>query len=246
MIQQKFIAIGGGSGLNKKVSSKINQRIIELSGKPHPSILFIPTASRDDADYTERFIDYFEHRGAQVDVLYLCKIKPTYVQMQEKFDRADIIYVGGGNTLFMMNLLRKLEVDKLLQQAWHAGKLLCGVSAGSICWFDAGNSDSRKDNNPDADYIKVTALGFMNAMNCPHYDSEEGRKASFKKMLQKYRGVGVALEDHAALEVVGTTYTIITSNDTAQGYKVYWKDGLFYEEPLTQKPNQLLDNLLAK
>lgn len=244
-MQQKFMAIGGSS-LNKDAISKIDQRIIEMSGKKNPVILFIPTASRDDVRYVDRFTDYYQFLGAHVDVLYLYTEKPTAEQIQEKIDRADIIYVGGGNTLRMMNLWRKLGVDTLLQQAWKSGKVLCGTSAGSICWFTSGNSDSRKDNNPAADYINVTALGFIDAMNCPHYDSESDRKASFKKMLKKYNDVGIALDDYAALEIIGDTYRVITSSDIAQGYKLYWKDGIFYEQVLDTTNYQLLACLLSK
>jgi len=246
MIQQKIIAIGGGSGLNKESISKINHRIIEISGKQNPSILFIPTATRDDEKYIQKFTDYFQYLGAHVSVLYLYKEKPTAEQIKEKIDYVDIIYVGGGNTLRMMNLFRKLGVDKLLKQAWESGKVLCGVSAGSICWFNSGNSDSRKDNNPHADYINVTALGFLDAMNCPHYDSESNRKTSFTKMLKKYPGVGIALDDSAAIEVIGDTYKIITSIDSAQAYKVYWKNGTFYQEVLDQKNYNSLVSLLSK
>ena len=88
---------------------------------------------------------------------------------------ADIIYVGGGNILKMMTLWRKLKVDELLNEARAKGIILCGISAGSICWFNYGNSDSRKFKNPNADYIKVTGLGFINAIHCPHYDTESKR-----------------------------------------------------------------------
>ena len=245
MTQQKFMAIGG-ERLNKELVSKIDQRIIVMSGKQHPKILFIPTASRDNVGYVKKFTDYFQFLGAHVDTLCLYAEKLTLDQIKEKIAVADIIYVGGGNTLRMMNLWRKLGVDKLLQAAWQTGKVLCGTSAGSICWFKAGNSDSRKDNNPAADYIQVTALGFIDAMNCPHYDSESDRKASLKKMLKKYSGVGIALDDFAALEVVGDTYKIVTSSDRAQGYKVFWKDGNFHEQVLDTIEYRSLADLLLK
>lgn len=244
-MQQTFIAIGGES-LNKNLISKIDQRIIELSGKENPKILFIPTASRDDARYVQKFTDYFQFLGAHVDVLYLYQEKPILAQIKEKISGADVVYVGGGNTLRMMNLWRKLGVDTLLHQALQSGKVLCGTSAGSICWFKHGNSDSRKDNNPAADYIKVTALGFLDAMNCPHYDSESDRKASFKKMLKKYPGVGIACDDFAALEVIGDQYKIVTSTDKAQGYKVYWKDDVFYEQVLDTMNYRSLADLFSK
>jgi len=185
--------------------------------------------------------------GATVNVLALYAQQLSFEHMQAKFIHADIVYVGGGNTLRMMNLWRRCGVDKLLQQAWQQGKVLCGSSAGSICWFKHGNSDSRKDNNPDAPYIRVTALGFLDALHCPHYDSEFDRKESLKNMLKKYSGVAIALDDYAALEIIGNEYKIVTSSDTAQAYKVYWKGNRFYEELLMNKDNyQQLSNLLSK
>ena len=244
-MQQKFMIIGGAS-LKKDAISNFDQRIVELSGKQNPKILFIPTASKDDAGYVQRFTDYFTHLGGQVDLLLLYTKKLTLNAMQAKFEAADIIYVGGGNTLRMMNLWRKLGVDTLLKQAWQQGKVLCGSSAGSICWFNSGNSDSRKDNNPDAPYINVTALGFLDALHCPHYDSESARKASLKNMMQKHPGVAIALDDFAALEVIGDQCKIITARDKAQGYKVFWKNGLFYEELLEKETIRSLSDLLRK
>ena len=245
-MQQKFMAIGGAS-LKKDAISKIDQRIIELSGKVNPSVLFIPTASKDDARYIQRFTEYFQHLGASVDVLSLYAEKLTTDQIQRKFAATDIMYVGGGNTLRMMNLWKKLGIHTLLHQAWQKGKVMCGTSAGSICWFNHGNSDSRKDNNPDADYIKVTALGFIDAMHCPHYDSESARKAPLKKMMKTYSGVAIALEDYAALEVVGDQYKIVTGIDKAQAYKVYWKHGQFHEELLEKSDSyRPLSDLLSK
>ncbi len=237
----------GGASLKKDAVANFDQRIIALSSKQHPEILFIPTASKDDAGYVQRFTDYFTHLGGQIDTLLLYGKKLTFDAIQAKFEAADIIYVGGGNTLRMMNLWRRLGVDKLLKQAHIAGKVLCGSSAGSICWFASGNSDSRKDNNPEAPYINVTALGFLDALHCPHYDSESARKASLKKMMCKHSGVAIALDDYAALEIIGNEYRIVAALDQAQAYKVYWKDGIFYEKLLEKEVGyRLLSDLLKK
>lgn len=233
---QKIIAIGGHS-LRRGRDCSISQRIVKLSGKISPHILFIPTASRDDQAYIAKFIDHYTHFKASVDLLCLYSTQLTVSEMQQKIDQADVVYVGGGNTLRMMNLWRKVGLDKLLKQACKHGKVLVGSSAGSICWFESGNSDSRKNNNPDADYINVRALGCIPAMHCPHYDSESDRKISLKKMVKKYSGVAIALDDHAAIEIIGDTYKIITAQDSAQGYKVYWKNNIFYEDTI-EKSNE--------
>ena len=97
---------------------------------------------------------------------------------------SDIIYVGGGNTLKMMTIWRKLGVDVLLKQALEKNIVLCGLSAGSICWFNNGNSDSRKFISNSDKLIKVTGLGFINATHCPHYDSEPNRHKDLKRIMQ--------------------------------------------------------------
>lgn len=245
-MKQKIVAIGDGD-FTKYQTLSIDKEIVTFSGKQQPKMLFIPTASSDNAQYTQKILKHYQNLGCIVDSLPLCKQQINPNDLSSKILSADIIYVGGGNTLKMMTLWRRLGVDKLLEQARKQRTVLCGVSAGSICWFNFGNSDSRKDKNPQADYIKVTALGFIDAFHCPHYDSESDRKASLKKMMKKHSGVAIALEDCAALQVFGDTYRIITSNDTARAYKVYWKNGLFFEEAIViNNIFEKLDDLLIK
>jgi dipeptidase E len=231
MNNQKIIAIGGGNFKAGKTAA-IDHEILRSTGKAKPHMVFIPTASRDDELYCVSMTEHFTGLGCTVESLLLIKEKPSYQVIKDTLESADIIYVGGGNTLRMMNLWRKLGVDTLLADARLRGVVLCGVSAGSICWFDHGNSDSRKDNNPAAEYIKVTALRFIPALNCPHYDSESDRQQSLKKMTRRYPGVAIALTDCAALQVVGDTYRVIISQPHARAYKVYWNDREFYEHEI--------------
>jgi len=225
---QKIIAIGGGD-IRKQATLLIDQEIVRISGKLNPKLLFIPTASLDDVGYVASITSYFHKLGCVVETLCLISQNPSITEIKTKILNADIIYVGGGNTLRMMTLWRKLGFDKLLHQARAQGKVLCGVSAGSICWFSHGNSDSRKFKNPEADYIKVTGLGLIPALHCPHYDSESARKESLKKMLKNYPGVAIALEDCTALQVLDDQYRILVSKSGAKAYQIYWRDGQFYE-----------------
>ena len=236
-MKQKIVAIGGGDFKTYKTLS-IDKEIVKLSGKTNPKLLFIPTASSDSLAYINAITSHFENLNCSVDTLALISQKISSHEIKDKILGSDIIYVGGGNTLKMMTLWRKLGVDKALDQARKKGTVLCGLSAGSICWFNYGNSDSRKFKNPNADYIKVTALGFIDALHCPHYDTESERKMSLKKMMKKHSGVAIAIEDCAALQVVGDEYRILTSNDTAKAYKIYWHNGNFYEEEI-KKIDQL-------
>ena len=244
----KIIAIGGGGFGSQFNTTLINKEIIKLTGKLNPKLLFIPTASSDSQEYVKSIQNHFgDILSCSIDILYLIKEKPDLHEIANKIFNSDIIYVGGGNTLMMMNLWRKLGVDKLLHEAHMANKVMCGVSAGSICWFNFGNSDSRKFKNPQADFIKVTGLGFIDALHCPHYDSENERKESLKKMMRKNSGVAIAIDDCCAIQVIDDKFKIISSKPGANAYKIYWKKGKFYHELIEQKEEFLdIKNLINK
>jgi dipeptidase E len=230
----KIIAIGGGE-IGKPGSSiqttKIDKEIIKLSGKKNPKLLFIPTASSDAEGYYETVKKYFGHKlGCKVDVLYLIKEKINRRKIEEKILNSDIVYVGGGNTLKLMNIWRKQGVDKILKKAANEGVVLSGLSAGSICWFNYGNSDSRKFTSHSSNLIRVSGLGLINALNCPHYDIEKSRQSSLKKMMKRTAGVAIALDNCCALEVIDDKYRIISSKESANAYKIYWKAGVFKKE----------------
>lgn len=175
---------------------KIDRKILGLTGKKKPKALFIPTASDDSEGYTKAWKKIYEGKLAcTVDVLCLIAKKPTRAVIAAKIRSADIIYVGGGNTLMMMNLWRRLGVDKLLREAYERGAVCCGVSAGSICWFEYGVSDSRQFKNPKShEYIRVKGLGFLKGLHCPHYDPIPSRKnwrlKGAEKILKKYGAHG--------------------------------------------------------
>lgn len=242
----KIIAIGGGD-FRKNLTLSIDREIVKFASSKKPKLLFIPTASSDHEAYSQGIKRHFSSLGCSVDFLFLIREKPTLDVIENKIMSADIIYVGGGNTLKMMNLWRRLGVDRLLAQACNMGKVMCGLSAGSICWFNYGNSDSRKFKNPNAEYIRVKALGFVPAFNCPHYDTEPERKNSLKKMMKKSTHVAIAIDDCAAIQIYDDKYKVLSTKDSANCYKVFWHKGQFYEK-IIPKIDQfiLLDNLLQK
>lgn len=229
---KKIIAIGGGE-IGRRETAEIDRQIIKLSGKKRPKFLFMPTASLDNGGYIRTVNDYFGKRlGCLVDVLYLVNRKVSRREIKDKILKADIIYVGGGNTLKMMIIWRRLGVDKFLKEAYKKGIVLSGLSAGAACWFKYCLSDSRKFSNRNAPYIKVKGLGFINGLVCPHYDSEPDRKSALKKMMEKEKMFAVALDDCAALEAIDNKFRILTSKKKANGYKVYWRAGKYYEEKM--------------
>jgi len=247
----KIVAIGGGEigrpGYPVE-TTRIDKEIIALSGKKKPKVLFIPTASGDSEGYTEVFNKHFGKRlGCKTDVLYLIKEKPTKKQIRDKILNSDIVYVGGGNTAKMIKVWRKTGADKILQEADRKGIVLSGLSAGSICCFKYGLSDSRRFKNPKAKLIKVSGLNLISALHCPHYDFEPHRKEDLKQMMKSTSGVAIAIDNCCAIEIVDDQYRIISSKREAKAYKVYWKRGKFYQEGIQQyKEYKSLSDLLIK
>lgn len=230
----------------KKYSSN-RQRNYFFSNKKNPKFLFIPTASSDAEGYFLGIKEYFSNLGCLVDVLYLIKEKPTKKEIEDKILGSDIIYVGGGNTLKMMTLWRKLGIDILLQKALQRDIVLCWISAGSICWFKYGNSDSRKFTSDSDQLIKVTGLWFIKALHCPHYDSEPHRQKDLEKMMKNNSLVAIAIEDNCAIQIENKNYRIITSTPNAKAYKIYWKNKEYFKKEIEKNDKFIpLENLLNK
>ena len=233
--KRKIVAIGGGEIIRDGIMGEtrpIDKEIIRLSGKLSPKLLFIPTASHDSAGYCNNILAYYgTELGCSVDFLLLYS-NPDPATLREQIMSADIIYVGGGNTYAMMKRWRALGVDEMLAEAAANGTVMSGLSAGAICWFRYGASDSRKLSNPDASMIKVSGLGWIDAVMCPHYDSEEHRDDYLKELMQKTPGFAIAVDDCCAIEIIGDEYRIISSKESANAYRIYWKKGEYFKELL--------------
>ncbi len=251
MKTKKIVAMGGGEigrpGFPVE-TTKIDKEILALTGKKNPKLLFIPTASSDSEMYCETVKKHFgKTLGCKIDILFLITKNPSKAEIEKMILGSDIIYVGGGNTFRMMKIWRKRGVDKILVKAYQKGIVLSGLSAGAICWFRWGNSDSRRMVNPSADLIKVRGLKFINALFCPHYDFEKDRKPELKKMMKKTSGISIAIDDCCAIEIIDDKYRIICSKESAKAYKVYWKANKYYEEVIKkEKTFRDLSALLKK
>ena len=242
---RKIVAIGGGE-LSMLETADIDKRIIELTGKTRPKALFIPTASGDAAGYIDTFkACYGKEFGCQTRTLNLIQDPPTFEEMSALVLDSDLIYVGGGNTYRMMKIWRRLGLDAVLAEAASRGIVLSGLSAGAICWFKYGHSDSRSfSSNPEWNYIRVSGLGFINAIYCPHYHFEK-REDAFLQMITKRGGIGIACDNNAAIEIVGNHYGVLTSAPNAKAYKLFKRNGqvIVAELPQDSESTPLADLL---
>lgn len=251
MLTRHIISIGGGriraTGKRPPQTTAIDEAIVQATGKRRPRALFIPTASLDDEEYRDAFVEqYGQLLGCRVDQLLLYRDRPSWKALRERILNADLIYVGGGNTLRMMKLWRQLGVVRYLNQARKQGCVQAGLSAGAICWFRFGNSDSRSYSSPgDATLIRVTGLDYVDATCCPHYDAEKNREPGLRHMMTRTAGVAVALDNCAAIEIKNDQYRILTSKRGARAYRVYWSAGVYYKERL-KRGWQLLTELTDK
>ncbi len=239
-MQRAIVAIGGGE-IRTRGTTPIDREIIRLTKKKHPNLLFIPTASSDSERYWKHVQEYFGgFLKCKTDVLFLIAEQISTKQIRRKIRWADIIYVGGGNTLQMMRVWRRVGVDKLLKSAYDKGTVLSGISSGAICWFDSGHSDSMSFTNPkNWKYINVKGLGLIRGIHCPHYNSRTrgvARRKDFRGMIRKTGGMGIAIENNCALLFIdGRFYRLIKSKEYARAYRLFKTGGQIVTEQIPEE-----------
>jgi dipeptidase E len=194
--QKQIVAMGGGGWGMEPENPLLDQYIYDLSAKAEPKICFIPTASGDSEEYIARFYQHFVPKPAHLSHLSL--FKPTTADLESLILAQDIIYVGGGNTKNLIALWKEWHLDSILRQAWEQGIILCGLSAGSICWFEQGVTDSIP-----GDRTVLTCLGFLPGSNCPHYNIEAYQKGYSRLLSEELIRDGYATEDGVALHFIG-------------------------------------------
>lgn len=217
-----IVAIGGGE-IAKNETYEIDKFIVASAQKEKPNFLFVPTASNDAESYVHTINALYESLGCRTDTLYLCHNDVDIDAVNAKIERADIIYVGGGNTAYMMEVWKKYCVDTALLRAYNSGKILSGLSAGSICWFIAGHSDSEfidEIENPKHKWVK--GLGIIPYLHCPHYDEPE--RAGFDAFYSGQITDAIAIENQVAVVWANGEFHLIKSNPTKNAYRMSWSD----------------------
>lgn len=224
----KIIALGGGEigrpGYPVETTA-IDKEIIRLSGRKRPRLLFLPTASGDSASYAAVVTAHFGGRlGCSVETGYILGKDTNITTVRQLIKKADIIYVGGGNTLRMMTAWRRTGLDKDLIKAAQAGKVLAGISAGAICWFRYGDSDSRRFTSGIEKHIRVRGLGLIPLLFSPHHDVEKSRPAELKRLMRHTPGIiGLGMDNCAAIEIIGKKYRIVCTRPRASAVRAVWQ-----------------------
>ena len=201
------ILASGGSSLG----GPFDDLVLELGG---PRLCFVPTASSAPEARLISFYDSFARRAEPSHVLF----NPwPREDLRDHILQQDAIYVSGGSTANMLAVWRVHGFDVLLREAWDRGTLLCGSSAGMICWFEAGVTDSFGHGLA----AMHDRLGFLPGSACPHYDSEERRRFVYRELVDSGFPSGYAADDDAALHFVGTELReAVCVREGAQAYRV--------------------------
>ncbi|MFJ5714279.1 Type 1 glutamine amidotransferase-like domain-containing protein [Neobacillus sp. NPDC093127] len=226
---RQIIALGGGGFSMEPENPLLDNYVLKQANKPVPSICFLPTASGDAENYITRFYQAFENLDSSPSHLSL--FKPPTRDLEDFILTKDIIYVGGGNTTNLLILWREWGLDKILKIAWEQGVVLAGISAGSICWFEEGVTDSYGDK-----LEPIKALGFLKGSNCPHYDGESERRPSYHKLIQDGRiQPGIAADDGVAVHFIDQKMTrVVSSRPNAKAYHVSFENEVIEKELKTE------------
>lgn len=225
--------MGGGGFTTEPNNPLLDDFVLSRARRSPARVCFVPTASADSYSYVARFYRAFSGRCLPTDLTLfdppsLPRRPPATADLPAFVAEQDVFYVGGGNTANLLALWRAHGIDRLLRDAWHAGAILSGVSAGMICWFEASVTDSYGGLAPLPD-----GLGLLSGSACPHYDGEAERRPTFHRALLGGLPGGFAADDGVALHFVGGELTeAVSSRPHARAYRVEVRDGRVSEEVL--------------
>jgi dipeptidase E len=222
---RQIIALGGGGFSMEPDNSLLDTYVLKQSNNHNPKICFIPTASGDSENYISRFYSFFQDQKCKPSHLSL--FKPLTKDLEDFILDKDIIYVGGGNTKNLLALWKDWSLNIILEKAWNQGVILAGISAGSICWFDEGVTDSFGDG-----LEPIKCLGFLKGSNCPHYDGELERRPAYHKFIHSGKiQAGIATDDGVAIHFIEQEISItVSSRPKAKAYKVFMDDRIIEQE----------------
>lgn len=232
---QRIIAIGGGE-LKERTTLKIDEYISNLAkaraGDRRANALFIPTASHDFMPYYNTFHKVYTGMfDIKTDVALTVFKEPDLERLKGKFEKADVIYVGGGDTVFMMQSWKQSGLLDLIKDAYDRGVIIAGLSAGAICWFTDIYTDSAHVNSEQQEkYVMFKGLGWKKGVISPHYNT---RMLDFDKIVCYNYESALGIEDNCAIviengEIVGS----ISSGGKA--WRIKTKDGKIEKEEIAE------------
>jgi peptidase E len=193
----------------------LDDYVLSLTGRERPRVCFLPTASGDADHYIVRFYRAFGSTRCEPSHVSLFRRDGGAPDIHQHVLSSDLVYVGGGSVISLLGAWRAHGLDTTLRLAWEQGTVMCGVSAGSLCWFDSALSAFH-----GAPQL-VEGLGLLPHSNCVHFDCERDREGAFRRHLLDGMCAGYAAEDGSALHFAGEKLTgVVTSRPKAKAYRM--------------------------
>lgn len=210
---RQVVAFGGGGFSQESGNPLLDDYVLGLTGMAGPRVCFLPTASGDADHYIVRFYNAFRDR-ARPSHISLFRRERGVPDIRSHLLAQDLIYVGGGSLVSLLGVWRAHGIDSILRDAYEAGVILCGLSAGSLCWFAEALSGYHGETK------RVAGLGFLRHSNAVHYGDGDRRGAFYRHLLDGMPA-GYAAEDGAALRFVGDELVeVVASRPEARAYKL--------------------------
>jgi len=212
-VKQQIVGLGGGGDSDEQTRALL-RHVLGLTGKERPSVLGVTAAVGDSSEGIVRFYELQRGLGELTHVRFF-PYPPD--DLRELVLAQDAISVSGGNTANMLAVWRVHGFDAILREAWEAGVLLFGASAGMLCWFEAAVTDSF---GPELAGLR-DGLGFLAGSACPHYDGEERRRPRYRELVDAGFPEGIAADDGVALHYVGRElHEVVSCRPGAAAYRV--------------------------
>jgi dipeptidase E len=217
---RQIVSLGGGGFSMEAGNPLLDEFVLDLTGKQRPKVCFLPSASGDADHYIVRFYRHFGADRCQPSHLSLFRRERAPAEPREHLLDQDLIYVGGGSVTSLIGVWRAHAIDEILRECWDRGVVLCGLSAGSLCWFTEGVSTFH---GPPQ---RTEGLGLLPWSNTVHYSSEPERRKALFGWLREGMAPAYAADDGAALHFVDEQVAqVVASRPGARAYRVELRHG---------------------
>ena len=233
----KLVLIGGGNTVRDDLEKpynldEIDNQIVKLANKKYPRFLYLGFNIRADY-YFSHLKKTFMEKGCQCEYLRFSEFDNAKT-VENKFKRADIIFLPGGNTLEYMKKIRKYNIGDYIKSSAERGVVIAGISAGAIMCCEYGCSDSIKSDAVPRRYMKVMGLGLVNGLVAPHFSNSD-RIYDLPRMLKRCnRTMAFGIDECASLIVVGDEYSVVKSSDNAKVFKCYYKNNDYISQEIKE------------
>jgi dipeptidase E len=215
MALRQIVAFGGGGFSMESGNPLLDDYVLRLTKAERPRVCFLPSASGDADHYIVRFYRAFSAHRCEPSHISLFRREQGPSDLRRHLLSQDLIYVGGGSVVSLLGVWRAHGIDSILREAWESGVVLCGLSAGSLCWFEEAVTGFHGEAK------RLRGLGLLPFSNCVHYERGAKRGQAYHRFLREGMCGGYAAEDGAALHFSGEELSrVVASRPQARGYRL--------------------------